>query len=797
MLQFDVECETTPGELLAVSGTGPLGAWNVTQALVLDPKSYPHWAGEVSAPGPEDVEFKYAIVRRVGGTLELVRWEGEFDNRRAHPKGKNAVRLILHHRFGDPSHASEEIVTAGPAGSEAGYVAAGIGHPPLPDNKPDGEITTAGNCQSPPPDSKADEKTSSTGGLLGDIQVDPTVRAIRLVRSDSSNSFEQKYTLRTGDVLGTGMSGGVVVATVQKTGDEVAVKTLPLDASVNIEQTKAEVQHQLAMDHPNICRLLEVYEEPGRLLMVMEKLNGKDLFEHLKSKGRYTEADAVDCVRQICSAVAYCHAHGVCHRDLKLENFCMADKSADARIKMIDFGLSGAITSMPMTDACGTLYYVAPEVLTGHYDEKCDMWSLGVLTYVLLDGRAPFMGRNDRQTYKLIRTGNYSFPEDRWQNISEQAKHFVSRLLEVDPKLRPSAEEALEYPWLSSPAASGGAPQPLDAKVLDGLRAFTKGSKVKRSVLRALAPLASIDEVSRWADQFEALDEQGGGMIKVKDLAQSLSQHSSTSPEEAEAISAALAEGDDSEEVSYSAFLAACLCAHHSHLEEKQLRGLFERLDKDATGTITAEQLGQALGDFVDMDSINVEFGSRPLTFTDFHWLLQRPQLAPSSISGLRQLLCAFRGLGLDKSWRVDTVRAKYKCKEGDDSMEAARRENAAWRNWHKQRLRQESGEEITEVEEEDQAKSSEELTGKSAKTQVPSEQTLPSMISNRSIDSKCIDSDQTPALPNDGSNSDLQNAWAVATAEAKEGELEARRRENLAWRKMNMQSGKQSSSDP
>eukprot|EP00930_Biecheleria_cincta_P088924 TRINITY_DN7818_c0_g1_i3.p1 TRINITY_DN7818_c0_g1~~TRINITY_DN7818_c0_g1_i3.p1 ORF type:complete len:862 (+),score=154.78 TRINITY_DN7818_c0_g1_i3:267-2588(+) len=769
--------------------------------------------------------------------MELVRWEGDFENRRARPEGHNGERLILRHRFGDPSLASVEVVTASSAGPKAGYSATGSGQPPLPNGKAAGENVAADTSQPPPPNNKEaieeketkeasqekdtmeeketkevkedtadEENTPATAGLLGEIEVDPTVRATRLVSPDSSASFDQKYSLMPGVVLGTGMSGGVVVAKERGTDNEVAVKTLPLDTSVNMAQTKAEIQHQLAMDHPNICRLLEVYEEPGRLLMVMEKLDGKDLFEHLKSKGRYTETDAVDCIRQMCSAVAYCHAHAVCHRDLKLENFCMTDSSGDARIKMIDFGLSGAITSMPMTDACGTLYYVAPEVLSGHYDEKCDIWSLGVLAYVLLDGRAPFMGRNDRQTYKLIRTGSYSFPEDRWKNISEGAKDFVSKLLQVDPKQRPSAEEALAHQWLSSTAASGGVPQPLDTVVLDGLRAFTKGSKVKRSVLRALAPLASVDEVSRWADQFEALDEQGTGMVKVKDLAQSLAQHTK-SPEEAEAISAALAESDDSEEVSYSAFLAACLCAHHSHLEEKQLRGLFDRLDKDGTGTITAEQLGQALGDVVDMESINVEFGSRPLTFTDFRWLLQRPQLAPSSMSGLRQLVGAFRGLGLEKNWRVDTVRARL---EGENSIEAARRENAAWRRWHKQRLRREAGEEI--AEDDDEEDSSDELLPESVQAQLPSMQTLPSESSSKGIDSrKCsgaeslsrgadseLAASSSPSvLPNEESNADLQTAWAVATAEAKEGELEARRRENLAWRKMNMQAGRQSSKGP
>merc|ERR1740138_1728485 len=137
-----------------------------------------------------------------------------------------------------------------------------------------------------------------------------------------------------------------------------------------------EVHCQLAMDHPNICRLLEVIEEEKRIILVLERLRGPDLFEHFDRKGRYSEDDAAVFIRQMCSAVHYCHKQGVCHRDLKLENFCLESDSDEARLKMIDFGLSetflgASATAVPMIGAVGTLIYVAPEVLNGAYSEKC------------------------------------------------------------------------------------------------------------------------------------------------------------------------------------------------------------------------------------------------------------------------------------------------------------------------------------------------------------------------------------------------------------------------------------------
>eukprot|EP00439_Symbiodinium_sp_Y106_P079257 s723_g17.t4 len=796
MLEFEVQCDTVPGEVVAICGSEPL-SWDAKQAVMLDPTDYPAWRGRVAAP-QSDVEFKYLIVKRgEGGPGELVRWEGDFPNRKVH-RENDVAKLVLRHRFGDVTFECKEVVHASgipekmlskPGGGYAEVPEATRDAPALP-------ISKRGEEEAEEPDES----------VLGKIAVDPALRLARLVRSTSATAFSMKYDVKS-TVLGTGMSGGVVVGTNKETGVEVAIKKLPLNSSMNLEHIKSEIQHQLTLDHPNICRLLEVYEEPDRLLMVMEKLDGPDLFDSLSKKSRYTEKDAREVVKQILSAVAYCHRNGVCHRDLKLENFCMEDKSEHARIKMIDFGLSSSFDdSLPMTDSCGTLYYVAPEVLRGKYNQQCDMWSLGVLTYILLDGRAPFMGRDDRRTYRLILEGQYNFPENRWGRISDDAKSFVSKLLKVDPEVRMTAEEALMHPWLTSkePQAlseAESAPPALDADVLDGLKALTRGNAAKRAVLRAMAPVASVDEVSRWADQFETFDAQGTGHVKVSDLVQRLVSRGLATAAEAQAISDGLKTvADSSQEISYSAFLTACLCAHHSRLEEKHLKEIFSKLDKDKDNHVSVEEVGKALGGVVNIEALESEMNGRALSFSDFQWLFQRP-LAPSSMAGLRQLLGTFQNLGLTKSWRVDTVAAK--AADGHDAQfVAARRENAAWRQWHRQRKRGESPEEPPACRRPSEDDSKDRLSPKkllleTAPLPAPNSSRPPSRapssrgnLTPREIPIADLVEPNSPAKDtrDKNDNGELKKEWAVATAEAKDGDMDAARRENRAWRLMNME---------
>merc|ERR1719499_145507 len=214
--------------------------------------------------------------------------------------------------------------------------------------------------------------------------------------------------------------------------------------------------HILAMaDHPNCVRLLEIFDTKNRLYLVQEICKGGELFDAItKSKeGAFTEERAAGVVRQVASALQYLHDQGIAHRDLKPENILYYDK-AQTIIKLMDFGLARVLDSNDVTlmTRCGTLHYVAPEVLSKQqgYNNKCDIWSLGVVTYVLLCGYLPFYQEDRTMTAKLIRLGRYEYDPEEWSVITDEAKDLIDHMLQKDITQRYTAEQVLKHPWITS-----------------------------------------------------------------------------------------------------------------------------------------------------------------------------------------------------------------------------------------------------------------------------------------------------------------------------------------------------------
>lgn len=229
-----------------------------------------------------------------------------------------------------------------------------------------------------------------------------------------------------------------------------------------IEKSRLEKEEEAALrlevailesvDHPAIVHMRQVYDTPKTFFMVMELMTGGELFERIYNKGRYTEPEAAAVIARVADALQYCHARGIVHRDLKLENLLLTDSSESAEVKIADFGLAKLISqSQAMATACGTPGYVAPEILSQKgYTEKVDCWSLGVILYIMLCGFPPFYDENNAVLFQTIRAGDFGFPSPYWDDISEEAKDLVRKLLRVDPKDRLSAAEVLEHPWIQS-----------------------------------------------------------------------------------------------------------------------------------------------------------------------------------------------------------------------------------------------------------------------------------------------------------------------------------------------------------
>ncbi|KAJ3222060.1 calcium calmodulin-dependent protein kinase type 1G, partial [Clydaea vesicula] len=254
-----------------------------------------------------------------------------------------------------------------------------------------------------------------------------------------------------GATLGTGAFSEVKTCTDRKTGEKYAMKIIDkakckgkesmIDTEVNILRTAK---------HENIIQLYEIFEIDAKIYLLMELVTGGELFDEIVRIGKYTEFDAAKIVHKILLAIDYLHQLGIAHRDLKPENLLLSDKTKQAKIMISDFGLSKIFNDEEvMKTACGTPGYVAPEVLIRKgYGREVDLWSLGVITYILLCGYPPFYDQNNVELFKQIMAGKYEFDRPWWDNVSDKAKHFIKHLLVLDPRQRYTAKQALDHPFI-------------------------------------------------------------------------------------------------------------------------------------------------------------------------------------------------------------------------------------------------------------------------------------------------------------------------------------------------------------
>jgi len=251
--------------------------------------------------------------------------------------------------------------------------------------------------------------------------------------------------------LGSGAFAKVKKAVHKESGRICAIKILK-KKKMNKEQKvllEREIAVMAKLKHPNIVELIEAYDTPKYTYLVLELVSGGELFDEIIHRTEpYYEENAKHMVRQLMLAAEYMHSMGIAHRDLKPENLLLStDKKT---LKITDFGLSKDFTTEKLTTSCGTAIYVAPEVLMAtSYDTGCDIWSLGVITYILLTAHVPFDGSTENEVFEKIMRAAYSFPKKLFDNISEEAKDFISKIFVVDTKNRMDATQCLEHPWLS------------------------------------------------------------------------------------------------------------------------------------------------------------------------------------------------------------------------------------------------------------------------------------------------------------------------------------------------------------
>ncbi|GAA0170081.1 non-receptor serine/threonine protein kinase [Lithospermum erythrorhizon] len=402
------------------------------------------------------------------------------------------------------------------------------------------------------------------------------------------------YTL--GRKLGQGQFGTTYLCTENSTGIDYACKSIAkrkLIAKEDVEDVRREIQimHHLA-GQKNIVLIKGAYEDPLYVHIVMELCGGGELFDRIIQRGHYSERKAAELTKIVVGVVEACHSLGVMHRDLKPENFLLVNKADDFSIKAIDFGLSVFFKpGQIFTDVVGSPYYVAPEVLLKHYGAEADVWTAGVILYILLSGVPPFWAESQQGIFDAVLKGHIDFDSDPWPVISDSAKDLIRKMLCKSPSERLTAHEVLCHPWICE---NGVAPdRSLDPAVLSRLKTFSAMNKLKKMALRVIAERLSEEEIAGLKEMFTAMDTDNSGAITFEELKSGLKKYGSTLKDTEIRDLMDAADVDNSGTIDYGEFVAATI--HLNKLErEEHLVAAFRYFDKDGSGYITVDELQQA-----------------------------------------------------------------------------------------------------------------------------------------------------------------------------------------------------------
>jgi len=447
-----------------------------------------------------------------------------------------------------------------------------------------------------------------------------------------------KYSV-TKTEFGRGAYGVVRKCINRKTKHAFAIKTINKSKVRNLENLRMEVSNMKKLCHPNIAKLVDVYEDDKYLHLITPLYTGGDLYDHIMKKtrskiGKFSEAEAANLAFQMLDAIAYLHSHGIVHRDLKPENFVLESDGPDAKLKLIDFGLSAHFDSSDptcfMESRVGTPFYIAPEVLCRKYRNKCDVWSIGVVLYILLCGFPPFYGDDGKQIFSSVMAAKVNFPSFAWKKVSSEAKDLICALLHKDQGQRPSAEQALAHPWFQKSTGRRHLYTFAHAEFIrERFSQYIKMNKFQKLALNYIVQQLSAKDIHHLELFFEDLDVNGDGMISLEDLRLALLDEGLKADYESIALGAdTLLEGIDlngDHLIDYREFLAAVV-DRNLCLGEDTLHIAFEHFDRRNSGHLSANDLAEIFGKAEEAQNVINTFdidGNGLLEFDEFKQMMR------------------------------------------------------------------------------------------------------------------------------------------------------------------------------
>ena len=394
--------------------------------------------------------------------------------------------------------------------------------------------------------------------------------------------------------IGSGGYSRCLLVKNKLTNQSFACKELVKKNVSDYEGLMREVNLMIKLDHPNIIKLYEYYEDEKKIYLIMELCTGGELFDKIienTEKGKqFTEKQAANIFKQMMSAVNYCHKNGIVHRDLKPENLLYFDKSENSPIKVIDFGMSKRFDhNKLMSEKVGTAYYISPEVIKGKYDEKCDIWSAGVILYILICGYPCFNGEDDREIMIAIQKGKIRFPSPEWDDVSDDVKNLILRMC-CPPEKRLNAEEVLNESWVKDNVLDSS--KNTIPKNINGFKEYARSNKFRKAVLTYIASRLSEKEIKTIKEIFQRIDTDNDGKLTLEEMKKAFSS-GDLKMEFNEDIFKQI-DTDKSGKIEYTEFISASL-DKNIYMNEQKLRDAFNLFDTDKNGKISASEIERVL----------------------------------------------------------------------------------------------------------------------------------------------------------------------------------------------------------
>ena len=409
---------------------------------------------------------------------------------------------------------------------------------------------------------------------------------------------------KQGISIGEGGFGKVTTIIHKKTGQLRAMKLIKKSEEFGFD----EVENLMLLNHPNIMKLYEYYyDTKDNIYIIMEYIRGEELFNKINEVHHFSEEISAIIIKSIFQGIAYCHSLGIIHRDIKPENILVPSGKGNidyTLLKIIDFGASVLMKGeKKISFRFGTAFYIAPEVLKENYNEKCDVWSIGVILHLLLTGTLPFDDQSDEQIWKKIITEEINYSAPKFKSLSPEAINFLKKLLVKNPDKRLSASEALEDIWIKKYAPHTRVNRVFSRKIYNNLKNFEEKSQLSTAVVTFITNyLMNDDELKSLKKLFFELDVKGKGVITKEDLFRGMDEcfdHKITK-EEVDAIFSRI-DYDNNGTISFDEFVKAAIDKQKLLTEEK-LKAAFSLFDMNGDGDIEAKELQEVMGENIDIE---------------------------------------------------------------------------------------------------------------------------------------------------------------------------------------------------